>query len=150
MPNILLSLGEKTYGFSFIVSLVSTIIALALSTAGVDPSVFNVPIIIGMKPFYTTIYSIYQSLPHGTSITAMQLVEIIALTLSGAFMQFLLVLVASFFLLVNSLAMVVPPQLGFLIPPLYFVSALLQASVWIYIGYCIKNNLSGLWIFSKT
>lgn len=149
MANMLLSLGERTYSFSFVVSIISTVIALALSTAGVDPSVYNIPIIMGMKPFYQTVYSIYQSLPHGTSVTGLQLLEIIALTLSGAFVQFIFTLLASFFLLVNSLAMVVPPQLGFLIPPLYFVSALLQASAWIYIGYCIKNNISGLWIFSK-
>ena len=139
----LTDIGRYAFSFSLITAVISTVIALALVSAGVPPSTFNVPIFIGMRGFYNMTYNMYQSMPtNSTDVSTFMWSS--ATILAGSLVQFILTMLGATFLLINSIAVVLPPEVSFLITPLYFVGGFIQVTAWIYLVSTIRDIFSGL------
>ena len=84
----LTDIGKHVFSFSIITAVISTVIALALVSAGVPPSTFNVPIFIGIRGFYNMTYNMYKSMPtNSTNVSSF--IWVSATILAGSLVQFL-------------------------------------------------------------
>lgn len=137
-------IGEKAFGFAFITAVISTVIGLAMIGAGVPPESFDVPIFMGIKPFYEMTYKIVNQLPQGTPMDVFTFLKISALILSGTFVQFLTTIMGCVLLIVQTIAEIVPAPVSYLVVPLYFVGAIIQVSIWVYLLRSLIDLLSSL------
>ncbi len=124
-------IGEKAFAFGFIFSLVSTFFTVALVSAGVDPGEIS-RFFLPMSWFYDTIQRMQSQLPQDqvTSTVAVTMVTAAVATMTA---QFVVSLVTSFLALVEIIASIIPQQLSFLVPPLYFFGGVLQFILWVYV-----------------
>ena len=127
----LAEIGERAFSFALVFSVVSTIIVIALLAAGLPPEVLNVPLYIPVSAFYQNVQNLVSKLPQNATITELFYASTSALL--GGFVQFVFTLLFGVLALVHTLAMIVPPQVRFLVAPLYFVGAFLQLMIWYYI-----------------
>lgn len=127
----LAEIGEKAFGFALIFSLISTIIVIALLSAGLPPDTVNVPLYAPVSLFYRNVQAIVEKIP--TNATVTDLVTATAVAFISGFTQFLFTLVFGLLAAVQTIATLIPAEVRFLVFPLYFIGAFLQLSIWYYI-----------------
>lgn len=137
--QVFTGLGERIFSFGLLFALIATVFVLALAGAGVDPgelSRFFMP----MSWFYSTLEDIRSSLPKEQIDIGTASLIAGAAVVAGA-LQFVVNIVLGFLALVEVIASIIPSQLSFLIPPLYFIGGFLQFVLWVYAINLIFNLL---------
>jgi len=136
-------IGQAAFNFDLIFSIIITVIGISLLANGINPGAEVTGLFLPFKWIYGETYRISSTLPSqptSTSITA----TIGSLGLLAIFLEFLFMLITGFLNIVYVIGTIVPAQLKFLVPALYFIGAFLQLMTWIYIVNQIVNRLASL------
>lgn len=136
-------IGRKIYSFALYYSIVMTVITLALIGAGLPAEAFNLPLFTPATRLYEVTMSVVSRLPQNATIA--DLLMGLSFGIVGGVLQFTISLLFGVLALVQTLAMIVPPDVRFLVVPLFFVGAFIQLMVWYYIAVKLYNLLRS-WI----
>jgi len=133
-------IGETAFRFAFVYSVVVTVLVMGLVSGGFPVDAFSgTPLFLPSTKLYSYTRQIVETLP--TEATATDLMLAIATIFVTGFLQFMFTLLAGVIALVHTIAGLIPPQLGFLILPLYFVGSLVQLMVWYYITIRVLSTV---------
>jgi len=127
----LAEIGERAFAFALVFSLVATIIVISMLSAGLPPDMIDVPLFAPATMFYSNVQSVVEKIPQNATPT--DLVGATAAAFIGGFLQFILTMLTGLLLAVYTIASVIPPEVRFLVFPLYFVAGFLQMAVWHYV-----------------
>jgi len=130
-------IGERAFGFALVFSLVSTVIVISMLSAGLPPDMINVPLFAPATMFYSNVKAVVETIP--SNATPTELVSATAAAFIGGFLQFMLTMLTGLLLAVYTIASVIPPEVRFLVFPLYFVAGFLQMAIWYYIVTKVFN-----------
>ena len=131
------SIGERVYGFALWYSIIITIIAITLASAGYT---LDSPLFVPSSTFYNAVNNIANNLPRNATLSQLLLKG--GSLLAGAVLQFSFTLLFGLIALIQTITYIVPTQLAFLIPSLYFIGGFFQFVVWYYIISKIISTLS--------
>lgn len=124
-------IGERAFGFALVFSIVSTVIVISMLSAGLPPDMINVPLFAPATMFYRNVKAVVETIP--SNATPTELVSATAAAFIGGFLQFMLTMLTGLLLAVYTIAAVIPPEVRFLVFPLYFIAGFLQMTIWYYI-----------------
>jgi len=136
-------IGERIFGFMLYYSVIITVITLTLISAGIPVDAFDLPLFTPANRFYEMTMAIAAKLPTNATITSFLFG--LSFGIVGAAVQLLTTLVTGVLALIQTIAMLIPPDVRFLVVPLYFVGSFVQVVVWYYLAVKIYNLLKS-WI----
>jgi len=139
-------IGQKVFTFALYYSIIMTVITLALISAGLPAEAFNLPLFAPATRLYEVTMSIASRLPQNATI--MDLLTGLSFGIVGGVLQFTMALLFGVLALVQTLATLVPPDVRFLVVPLFFVGAFIQTMVWYYLAIKLYNTLKSWLPFS--
>jgi len=123
-------IGEKAFTFALIFSLVSTIIVLTLLAGGYPPEQLRAPLFLAATTLYKNVKSLAGELPKNATLEEVKWT--MAASFVSGFGQFIMSFLFGFLGLVQTIASIIPSEVGFLTIPLYFIGSFLQVMVWYY------------------
>ena len=123
-------IGEKAFSFALLFSVLNTIIVLTLLASGYPPEQLQTPLFMAATYLYSNVNQMAQNLP--TNATISDITAAAGTLLISGIGQFLTSLLFGFLTLIQTFALIIPPEVSFLVIPLYFIGAFLQVMVWYY------------------
>jgi len=130
--------GERVFSFALYYSIIITVITLALISAGIPPESFSLPLFTPATRFYQMTMAIASKLPQG-EVSMFELLVGISFGIVGAVTQLLTSLTTGVLALVQTIALLVPPDVRFLVVPLFFVGSFIQIMIWYYLAIKLYN-----------
>ncbi len=126
------SIASAAFAFAFMFSILITIIALAYLSSGIEVPKEIETLMLPTSYFINVTRSIVSQYPSSPTagVIAWTKVAIAAVT---ALLQFLYTLLTGFINIVIVISKIVPPSCAYLLPPLYFIGAFLQFTLWYYV-----------------
>ncbi len=133
------SIGERVYGFALWYSIIITVIAISFASAGYT---LDSPLFVPSSTFYKSVNNIANNLPRNATLSQLLLKG--GSLLAGSVLQFTFTLLFGLIALIQTITYIIPPQLSFLVPSLYFLGGFFQFVVWYYIISKIISTLSNI------
>lgn len=141
----LFEIGKRSMILSTYVAIFTSIIALAIFMGGADRDLINIPLLVGVKPFYERSREIANSMPKDTS-DPWKVIFVISLNLGAFLINFITLTLGLFIVLIYSILSTIPRELMYLASPLIFLFSFLQMTVYAYVGKQIIDLLRGFFV----
>jgi len=143
------TIAQGAFYFSLIFSIVITVIGLAFLSAGIEVPPQITSLMLPTSYFVNATRNIVANYPSEPTSSSVAWVKAFVAALT-AILQFLYTLLTGFLTMVVTLAQLIPPQLSFFVPPLFFIGAFLQLAEWYYVTQKVLNLLGVSVSFAAT